>query len=434
MQGLMLRPVVLPAGSVMKVRGRRGALWPLFLAAGALLVLLGPGEGFCHSRTRRTPPPLPAAARPAPPAPAQVQATETTLLRWQDLFREANVRGLKAEEAPLLLKAARLAGEHGDLAHARWTYRLLLQLVSGTDLAACARGEGLVLDFYQELAGMPRLAACRRFVEQMLQHPEAARTPAVRQALREGWRALEQQFLGEGPLPPAVAEQLLELWELTPAGMRPPEAKLLLARLFQERGLPAEARQLLEQVVSCQEEPLRLEATARLLELAWAEQGLGGFLAALATLQATTGAAVPALRTWPLRLEGHPSVAMAPSPDPSLTPALRLKLWEALSGQPLPGPLTVYLLEDLAQMARAGEKVHPATALYHDLLETAREKLGPGYYFDRVGLEHLRHREWLAAQEAFQAQTQAEDPLWQQLGRVRLLEVELAQIQAGGPR
>jgi hypothetical protein len=354
--------------------------------------------------------------------------------RWQDLFREVNVRGLKANEAPLLLQVARLAGERGDLAPARWAYRLLLKLAPGTDLAAHAWGERLVLDFYEELADLPKLAACRRFVHRVLQNPEAAKASVVRLALREGWRAVEQQLLGEGPWPPAVAEQLLELWELTPAGMRPPEAKLLLARLFQDRGLPGEARQLLEQVVAGEEEHLRAEAAARLLELAWAEQGLGGFLAALAHLQATTSAAVPALRTWPLRLEGHPAVAMAPSPDLPLTPALRLTLWEALSGQPLPGPLALYLLQDLAQMARAGENVHPATALYHHLLETARENLGSGYYYDRVGLEHLRQREWLAAQEAFQAQAQAEDPLWQQLGRVRLLEVELAQIQAGGPR
>lgn len=420
--------------SCVRWRYPRSVMDVLTLGVVVLILSFGSSEVWAHSRTRRTPPPLPAAALPAPPAPAPVQAAVPASGRWQDLFREVNVRGLKAKEAPLLLHTARLAAERGDLAPARWAYRLLLQLAHGTDLAARAWRERLVLDFYQELADLPRLAACRRFLHQVLQNPEAAKAWVVRQALREGWRAVEQELLGEGPWPPAVAEQLLELWELTPAGMRPPEAKLLLARLFQDRGLQEEARQLLEQVVAGEEEHLRLEAVARLLELAWAEQGLGGFLAALAHLQSTTSIAVQALRTWPLRLEGYPAVALAPSPDLPLDPGLRLQLWEALSGQPLPGPLALYLLQDLAQMAKAGEKVHPATALYHHLLEKARENLGPGYYFDRVGLEHLRHREWLAAQEAFQAQTQAEDPLWQQLGRVRLLEVELAQNQAGGPR
>ncbi len=421
-------------GESLILRPRHRLLRGLTLGAVVLLVLVGSAEVWAHSRTRHASPPLPAAPRPAAPAPTRGQAPETDPLRWQDLFREVNVRGLKAEEASLLLQVARLAGERGELAHARWAYRLLLQLFPGTDLGARAWRERLVLDFYQELAEVPGISACRRLVHQLLQNPKAAQAPVVRQALREGWRAVEQQLMGKGPFPPPVAEQLLELWELTPAGMRPPEAKLLLARLFQDRGLPGEARQLLEQVAAGGEEHLRREATARLLELAWAEQGLGGFLAALAHLQTTTSAALQALWTWPLNLEGSPAVVMAASVDLTLSPALRLQLWEALSGQPLPGPLTLYLLGDLARMAKAGENVHKAAALYHEVLETARENLGPGYYYDRIGLEHLRQREWLAAQEAFQAQTQAEDPLWQQLGRVRLMEVELAQIQAGGPR
>lgn len=399
----------------------------------ALAALAWPKSGWGHSRTRHLPPPLPAAAGPALSLSAPAREAAPAPTSWQDLFREANVRGMKGEGAALLLRAARGARQRGEVAHARWLYGLLLRVQPESEAAASARRERLVLDFYQELAEMPPLAACRRFFPQLLGQPEAGRSPEVRQAVREGWRALEQLGLREGPLPPAAAEQLLDLWDLTPPECRPPEARLLLARLFQERGLGAEARQFLEQVAASAEEPLRLEAMARLLELAWAEQGLGGFLAALAQLASTPPAAVAALRAWPLHLEGSPAVEMAPSPgEMTLAPALRLRLWEALNGQALPGPLTLHLLQDLAKMHQAGET--QATALYHAVLEGARDRLDPGYYYDRVGLEHLRQRQWLAAQEAFQAQMQDEDPLWQQLGRVRLLEVELAQIQAGGPR
>jgi hypothetical protein len=342
---------------------------------------------------------------------------------------------MKGEGAQLLGTAARLARERGELAQARWLYRLLEQVQAGSEAAVTAGRERLVLDFYQELADLPKLPACRRFLHRLLRHPEAGQDPSVRLALREGWRGVERELAQEKPLSPAAAEQVLELWELTPPGLRPAEARLLLARLFRERGLPGEARQLLEQVAAGGEEPLRLEATARLLELSWAEEGLAGLMATLVHLETTSAQAEAALRAWPLTLEGAPArETTAPSPGVPLPPGVRLRLWEALSGQSLPPSLTLHLLEELAEMSQGGEGAPQAAALHHALLEKARDRLGPGFYYDRVGLEHLRQGQWLAAQEAFQAQMQDDDPLWQQLGRVRLLEVELAQMQAGGSR
>ena len=404
------------------------------LLAVALLVL-GGGEARGHSRTRREPPPLPAASAPRPEAPPCASPEPAPLSSEEELLRRYHTLPGSAEGPSLLLQLARLARRQGQVEKARWAFGLVARLHPESEAARQARRERLLLDFARDLADLPPLVACRLFLGRLGQDPAAFQDPAVRLALRQGWQAVAAQGGREMKLAPAVAAEVLELWDLHPPGAPPPEARLLLARLLGERGIWKEARELLEGVLREGEESLTQQALIHLLELAWSEQGVTGFLATLARLHASTPGVPEALRAWFLRLEG--SGASADSPEGALgalRPEVRLQLWEELSSQPLPAALAVHLLRDLAALQTAGEVAPRAARLSQALLEKTREELGPGYYFDRVGLNHLRLRQWQAAQEAFQALAQDQDPLWQQVGRVRLTEVELAQLHSEGSR
>jgi hypothetical protein len=324
----------------------------------------------------------------------------------------------------------------GQVAKARLAHALAASLFPGSPEATAARQEKLVLDFYRDLGQLPPTVAHRRFLEQALGLAPVPDAPVFQEALKAGWQAVERQLDQEKPIPPALLDEVLALWELHPSGSRPPEAALLVARLLKERGLAAEAGQLLHQVKAGPDEYLRSRALVELLELAWTIHGLTEFLATLGGCQHETQQVAEAVRRWPLKLAGPgpPKPAEAGVHTPAL-PALRLPgaqrlhLWEALSGQPLPPALAAYIFNDLAALGASGEVSAKAARLSQEFLERSKEGIGPGYYHDRVGLSLAKSGQFQAAQQAFQLLLQQEDPLWHQVGRARLLDLELARLR-----
>ncbi len=417
---------------------------PFLLVAVALLgMLVQAAEVSGHTR-RRGEPPRPAAI--PPPAPPVLTTTSAPLGQnpealpmppsATDLEWQFNASPCGPEAPQILLGLARAARTEGQVMRAQAAYQLAGLLFPHTPAAQLAQKELTLLNFYQELGVGSPLAACRRLLEQTLAPGSWATTDASLQAaLRAGWRAVEVQMSQEKPVPPSLVEELLKLWELHPPGTRPPEAALLLAQVLQERGLAGEAQHFLSQVLGDQDPFLQTRAVIALLELSWMTQGLPGFLATLTHLHEEPRQVRLALRTWPLRLApGGPGQLTKVSPEEGATPVLRLsavqrrQIWEELGGQVLPPALAAYILHDLAVSGTDGGRPAP-DPLYQLVLEKAKEDLGPGYYYDRVGLRHLRQGYLETAQEAFQAAAQDEDPLWRHLARVRLLDLELARGQ-----
>lgn len=412
----------------------------VFLTAAILATMVWVAEVLGHGRRHRESPALP------PPAPAEPVKGKTpsdfpaatgpggdpqTVIR--DLCRRFNLEPSHPKAAAVLLELARTARADGQVAKAMAAYGLAISLFPQSPLSVTARQEKLVLTFYQDLACLPPLTACRRFLEQAAALSVLAPpTFAFQEALRHGWQAVEGQVDRENPVPPAVAEDVLALWDLHPPESRPPEACLFMARIFKERGLAGEAQQLLRQVLAFQEEHLRGQALAGLLELAWMTQGLPGFLATLAHFHEEKLAVSQALRTWMLHWgsPGGGSDGKAPAAPAALPPEKRLKFWQALAGQPLPPALAAHMLADLAACRLSDKEGAEAARLYDQVLEGAKAELGAGFYHYRLGLNHSRRRQFQAAQEAFQAAALDEDPLWQQVARVRLLDLELARSQS----
>jgi hypothetical protein len=258
---------------------------------------------------------------------------------------------------------------------------------------------------------------------------------------------VERWIMAQVPCPLSRLEKALTLWELHPAGTRPPEAALLVGRLLKNQRLFEEAEQLLvfaQQKGTCQ---VRTQALAELLQLAWVSRGLPGFLEAFRYWQQQEpGELILALQTWPLGLcsrttneripsraplvdlEGLSGRDATPPYPPSLFTTLNQSSWKALMSQPLPVGLQEYVVRDAAQQFWEKGDFAKAGQLYRDALARLADKEISVFYWDRLGLAHVREHQPELALDIFQTLARDHGQFWQLVTATRQLDLELNRL------
>lgn len=358
---------------------------------------------------------------------------------WDHLVRSVNISNGPARLSALLQLARR--AETQGLPHlAVKVYTLAASLYPESPEAGHARLRRLVIEFYLALGGVgdPYVSFHNFLInlsELGLNFPAAE----LREPLVAGWAALEPRGLGQSPCSGSLLEKVLTLWELQPAGARPPEAALLVGRLLKSQGLFEEAKPLLVLARQNGTHEVQAQALAELLQLAWISQGLPGFLKSFRHWRQQEPAdLLLALRTWPLGLasqgaggpefEGLSDWQASLPPAPNLISTLDKQLWLALLGQSLPPVLQEYLVRDAARHFWLKGNFAKAGQLYRDALAILTDKEIAVFYWDRLGLAHVRDHQPELAQDIFQTLARDHGPFWRLVAATRQLDLELLSL------
>lgn len=397
-------------------------------------------------------------ARPVPPPsetasgqsfdPASQEVRGAGDLSSLSLMKLANVSPSKTERAAALLRLAGQAETQGCLDLAMKVYTLTVSLYPDTPEADQARFQRLIRRFYLDLGGPESYQAFKDFLTKL--SGLSARLPRerLREPLLAGWMALERTIRDGGSHPASWLEKALTLWVLHPPATRPPEAALLLGGLLKDHGFFAEADHLLNAALENGDGHLRSRAIIELLQLSWVSEGLPGFLAALKRWRQDSPLLMQALRTWPLHLDARDGFQANPPMDPlgnltdlgreGSTPAdsealltfAEAPLWETLLSQPVPASLREFVVRGLARHFWAQGDFPGAARLYRDLLAQQAEKETSPFYWDRLGLLHLKEQQPDLALDIFQALEREQTGFWQLVARTRQLDMELSRLMA----
>ena len=355
------------------------------------------------------------------------------------------------ERFAAFLQLARQAETHGRPDLAVKVYTLAAGLHPDAPEANQARLRRLIIEFYLALGdGLDPCLAFQNFLNKLSGLSTRFPPEGLRESLVAGWTAVERRVMAQSPCPISLAEKALILWELHPAGTRPPEAALLVGRLLKNHGLFEEAEQLLAFAWQQGTHQVRARAIAELLQLGWGSQGLPGFLKVFKHWQQQKpGELMLALQTWPLELcsqttgrripstaaltdlEDLSGSAVSAPPPPDLFTNMDESLWKALVGQPLPVALQEYLVRDVAQRFWFKGDIAKASQLYRDVLAHAADKEISVFYWDRLGLAHVRERQPELAQDIFQTLSRDHGQFWQLMAATRQLDLELNRLLNG---
>jgi hypothetical protein len=124
-----------------------------------------------------------------------------------------------------------------------------------------------------------------------------------------------------------------------------------------------------------------------------------------------------------------PKCPSPPEPQPLLNVGDAL-LWEALLSQPLPGLLEEYLIQTLARQFWVQADFSQASRLYRNLLAQVADKETSPFYWDRLGLLHIKEQQPGLAQDIFQSLAGEQAEFWQLLARARQFDLELNRLRA----
>lgn len=364
-----------------------------------------------------------------------------------NLLKTANVFSGPRRLAAFL-QLARQAETHGHPDLAVKVYTLAASLHPESPETNRARLRRLIVEFYLALGdALDPCPPFQNFLHELSRLGAKFSPEDLRESLVAGWAAMERRVMANFPGPISLAEEALTLWELHPAGTRPPEAALLVGRLLKNQGLFEEAKELLVFARQKGTYQVRTQALAELLQLAWVSRGLPGFLEAFCYWQQREpGELIFALRSWPLNLCSQP--AGAPTP----TSAVRADLeglaagdastphlpgffanlagppWKVLMGQPLPVALQEYVVRDAARQSWLKGDYAKAGQLYRNALAHIADKEISVFYWDRLGLAHVREQQPELAQDIFQTLAKDHSQFWQLVAAARQLDLELNRL------
>jgi tetratricopeptide (TPR) repeat protein len=404
-------------------------------------------RGHASDRTYSNPKPSETASGQAvkPLSPHLKGAGEPSSL---NLLKLANVCPDRTERAAALLGLGGRAETQGCFGLAIKVYTLAALLHPDAPEAAQAGLRRLILEFYLELGGAEPYQAFRNFLAKLSGlsvHPPPEK---LREPLLTGWLAVEQSIQDGVSVNASRLARALMLWEMHPPGTQPPEAALLVGRLLKKQGLFTEASKFFTIALDKGDGHIRSRTILEFLQLAWAADGLPGFVEVLTQWRQDSRHLIRALRTWPLRLrplDGASSnppmdsvndltelLSRCPSP-PEPQPLLTVgdaPLWEALFSQPLPALLEEYLIQRLARHCWAQANFSQASRLYRNLLAQVADKKTSFFYWDRLGLLHIKEQEPSLAQDIFQTLAGEQTQFWQLLAHTRQFDVELSRLRA----
>jgi tetratricopeptide (TPR) repeat protein len=401
---------------------------------------------------------------PVPPPAAPDQAPEEGTSRplslqpdlyWQKLLAQeqagdlqearrtglalANIFPRSPQQGVALLKLGELAQGQGETAAALELFGLVISLHPGTKEAsqACLAAGALEL-----ACGLPKgtpVQSLRQFLGKISHLPPGYSPELLQTALKTGWQAVARQVLATSPLPLALVEEILDLWDRQPQGFGPPEAARLLADLLQKNGLLEDARALLAKTrnknKSNQEDMLKSYSVQH--------SGIpGGCAGSAGTLNLIPPQDEQPFfsQAWRPRWQAEVEAALFPGeafltwflPRPAHAAWLEGKI-PALEKQllyPWSPPLPDRTQADLARcylpersFPRAVKSSSPPAGQPH------KGNHGPFAQY-RLGVNSLQEGHPDEAQVVFQELAQNHDPLWQSLARVRLADLELSRLQA----
>jgi tetratricopeptide (TPR) repeat protein len=391
-------------------------------------------EKLSGAASRLSKPELPAGQRPRA-FPAQ-----------DNLLKSINLYPDGPERSAAFFRLARQAETYGHVDLAIKVYTLAAALHPDTLDADRARLRRFTLELYLDLGGSDPFEAFRNFLAKLSGLSTSFPPQELQDPLTAGWTALAQ-LNGSSFL----AGRALILWEMHPPGTHPPAGALVVGRLLQDQGLFEEAGRLFFSAWDKGTGQVRTQALVELLQLAWGSQGLPGFVDALQYWRRQPEDLLPALKTWPLQLDAQDGVAPTLRPDglgdfgdlkellrgadcssasPDMPTAADVGVWEALLSQPLPASLQEYLVRAAAQRYWSQGDFTGAGNLYRRMLARAPAKENSLFYWDRLGVAHLRERQPDLASDIFQALKREPGRFWQLLADARRLDLELDRLMA----
>lgn len=341
------------------------------------------------------------------------------------------------ERLAALMRLAAQAETHGHPDLALKVYTLAASSHPDSPEASRAILRCLIIKFYLSLgSGGDPFPPFQNFLVNLSPLANTIPPEELREPLVAGWSAIDRQVMHRLPGPIPLAEKVITLWELHPSGSRPPEAALLVGRLLKDHGIFEEAGQLLAWAWQKGTPQIRSQALIELLQLAWASQGLPGFLEALKRWRHESGELIDSLRRWRLDLCSQEAASRgdlanllgrqaASSIPPHMTGIFDEPLGEAMQGQPLPPALQEYLVCDAAQRLWNKGDFAGASGLYRNALARVSDKEISVFYWDRLGIAHMRDRQPELAQEIFRTLAREHGQFWQLVAASRQLDLEL---------
>jgi tetratricopeptide (TPR) repeat protein len=380
---------------------------------------------------------------PKPQPPLIKNAGEPPSL---SLLKLANVHPDKSERLAALLRLGSRAETQGRIDLALKVYTLAALLHPDAPEAAQAGCRRLVLQFYLEMGRADPYQSFKNFLARLSALSAPAAPDELQEPLLAGWLAVEQSIQDLSSADASWLEKVLVLWEMHPPGAQPPQAALLVGRLLENQGFFTEAAKFFTITLGKGGGHIRSRTIAEILQLAWAVDGLPGFMEALAHWREDSQL-LRALRTWPLRLGSQDGISSSPpmavneltglfpkcpsppEPQPLLNVGDAL-LWEALLSQPLPGLLEEYLIQTLARQFWVQADFSQASRLYRNLLAQVADKETSPFYWDRLGLLHIKEQQPGLAQDIFQSLAGEQAEFWQLLARARQFDLELNRLRA----
>ncbi|MBW1990830.1 MAG: hypothetical protein JRI59_01620 [Deltaproteobacteria bacterium] len=375
---------------------------------------------------------------------AVVPTKVTPLLSW---LKAVNSCPTAAQTAAALVRLAEQAEVQGRIDLARKVYTLAAVLDPDPTAADRARFRRWVLDFYLALAGPDPCLAFRNFLQKLAGLSSPPSAVRLEEPLVNGWLALERLAGSPAEAPADWAEKALVFWEMQPPAVRPPEGALVVGRLLQGQGLYSEAGRLLTLALKQGGPQVRTRALVALLQLAWASQGPRGLIEALQHWhKARPRELLQALQTWPLNL-ASPEDTLSPLPEPIILTLREVfpknsssldcgdlwspagaAVWEALLSQPLPASLTEYILQKAAHRCWSQGNFALAGRLYRTLLALPGSHEASLFYWDRLGVSHLKQQQPELAEDVFHTLEKEPGGLWPLVARTRQFDLELSRL------
>ncbi len=412
----------------------------LICLAGLMAVTVWAGNAAAHRRETilLSPPGPPAADKP--PAPNTESSSGPLILQpesyWKKFmacveagdYQESLTMAMSLvnlfPQAPqgeaALLKLAELAQKQGKTAEARHLFGLITSVAPGTPAASQASCAASVLDLAQDLHTGPAVLALRQFLTKMTALSPGYSPEVLKDALEKGWQAVASEVQATSPLPLSLVEEVLDLWDLQPPGLQPPEAARLLADILKKNGLGDEAQTLLAGAGETGGISSRKMAKDSAVERPRPGQDGKDSLSLPPTKLAEQNLPVlPGLPRWqaetePAALPVSSTLAANRGPATLLYSRPVLGLPRSEAGAP---PL----------LAASSSPLTPATKPVQD--KPLPRNPGP-FYQDRLGLSHVKQGQMDEAQATFKELAQNNDPFWQRLAQVRLTDLEMSRLQA----
>jgi tetratricopeptide (TPR) repeat protein len=376
---------------------------------------------------------LAAADRPA--------ALQETVLALLNLFPRS------PEAGAALLKLAHQAKLRGETAKSLELLGLAARVGQGPLAAGQARLAAASLELSEDLAREAPARAFRSFLEKLDALASCCPATEWEVTLAEGWQLLARQVEALDPCPLPLLEELLALWEQHPQGIHPAEGALLLADLLKKQGLVEEARVFLDQAAQASQASRSPRLATRALELIWLSRGWFGVKEFLQRHPQERGELSALLCSW-LTLPSSREPGACPPPARDGNPAEALWAWllprEAHAGPPeralavleralkhsWPAFIQERLHHELAGAYLLQGNFSQAATIYQDMASKAVIPGTSPFYRDRLGMSRWREGCLDAAHASFRLLERENDPLWQQVGKVRLTDLELARLQA----